>query len=469
MFSNPAGGARAGAVQTASLSRGLRPPLELALSSAAYWPRCSDHADEERYDGPKICNALLAALAAEGKPATPPWCNGGYLWRCCHSAAAVRWLVASGCAGGSRVPAAHAVALLRSSLDADNEALAAELVAAGADLVGDASSLSAQLVHAKRAIADLLRVCSGSHDARARHAAPVLASLAAAAAASHGAVIGEGVAAAAAAFAEAAEAREAELAASDAVIEAADAGWLARVAALDDFVQVATVALTDADAYARSVAWQALRKPRPDDPRLADAVLAVLDARHVAERAAAAAALFRASRAGRARNARALANAIAEALALPSYAVPVQHAPVQPQPEQAAADDANAHVTLVCADGGSVVAPPAAAATLSVLRGMFDADADCNAQLPRLPLVTAPQLALLLELLAAGKGTSSAAGIAAAAAMLEERCREPGAGEAAALPLLQLLLAADVVGAPHALSWAAAVAAARALVREGSA
>ena len=458
-------------MQTASQSRGLRPPLELALSSSAYWPCCNDHADEEQYDGPKICKALLAALAAEGKPATPPWCNSGYLWRCCHTAAAMRWLAASGCAGGGRVPAAHAVALLRSSLDADNAAVAAELVAAGADLVGDATSLSAQLVHAKRAIADLMHVCSGSHDARATHAAPVLASLAAAAAASHGAVIGEGVAAAAAAFAEAAEAREAELAASDAVIEAADAGWLARVAALDDFVQVATVALTDADAYARSVAWQALRKPRPDDPRLADGVLAVLDARHVAERAAASAALFRASRAGRARNARAIANAIAAALALPSYAAPVQHAPVQPQPEHAAAnaDSPPNHVTLLCADGGSVVAPTAAAATLSLLRGMFDADADSNAQLPRLPLVTAPQLALLLELLAAGKGSSTAAGIATAAATLEERCREPGAGEAAALPLLQLLLAADVVGAPHALSWAAAVAAARALVREGGA
>jgi hypothetical protein len=51
---------------------------------------------------------------------------------------------------------------------------------------------------------------------------------------------------------------------------------------------------------------------------------------------------------------------------------------------------------------------------------------------------------------------------------LEARCCcDDAAQEAPSLPLLRLLLAADALDAPLAASWAAAVAAARALKREG--
>ena len=453
------------------MARALQPPLELALSSPRYWPANGEaEQDGTRYDGQAVCEALLAALAAEGEPATPHWCNAGYLWRCCNSAAAVRWLAACGCAGGKRVPAAHALALLRSSLEADNADMAAELVAADADLVGTAATLGAQVANARRATAELMRICAGSHHKRAVNAAPVLASLAAAAAASHGPAIAEAIADAAAEFAAEAEAREAELAASDAVIPTGNAAWLTRFAVLDDFRKVAMVALRDPAEYDRSVAWQTLRKPFPEHPHLANQVLAALDAQRIAERKAESAALQRYSRAGLVRNSRMLSNAIAAALGLPQVAALVPPAAAQPKPEQAAADS-DALVTLLCMCEGTVVAPKSAAAKLASLRDVLAADADVcaafSAELPQMP-VAAAQLELVFELMAAGNGKPiSAAGIDLLAAMVEERCCVPGAGDVAALPLLELLQAIDVVGAPIELSWAAAVAAARALKREG--
>jgi hypothetical protein len=130
-------------------------------------------------------------------------------------------------------------------------------------------------------------------------------------------------------------------------------------------------------------------------------------------------------------------------------------------------------VTLLCADGESVTAPASVLASFALLRGLFHCDEYAGgafiAEPPQLP-VTAPQLQMLIALLTADIGRPSTAGIATGVAMLEERYRAPGArGTVAAEPLLHMLLAADKVGAPLALSWAAAVAAARALVRGGCA
>ena len=455
-------------MHTASLAPALQPPLKLALSGAKYWP--ADGAaqpDGRRYDGPAIGAALLAKLAAEGKPATPEWCEHDYLWRCCTTAAAVRWLAASGCAAGGL---AHGLALVRHALDEEMFGVAAELAAAGAEWVGDAATPRAQVGNAFRAMDDLMRSCTSTQAARTANAAPVLASLAAAAQASHGPVIARAIAASAAAFAARAEAHEAELAASDAItdasIPAVKPALLAHVATLDDFKQVVMVALVAPELYARDVALQTLRRPFPEHPDLTARVLAMLDAWRAMERKAESAAEKRYLRAGRARNARVLSNAVADALGLPQVA-----APVQPEPEQVTAEF-DELVTLQCRCGGSVVAPKSAVDSLQ-LHHMFEAEADVyaagSAALLQIP-VTATQLRLVFDLIAATNGKPvSAAGIDAAAEMLEERCRAPGAGEAEALPLMVMFSVIDFLGAPLALTWAAAAAAARALKREGEA
>jgi hypothetical protein len=149
-------------------------------------------------------------------------------------------------------------------------------------------------------------------------------------------------------------------------------------------------------------------------------------------------------------------------------------------------------VTLVCAaDGARVEARAGVFLSLGVLRALFDSDAavheaataaaagndhDAHAHAPALPALPAlpvagPQLALLLAFLDAAPGAGLRADDAAAAVVeagadkLEAQL--PEADAAASLPLLRLLLAADALDAPRGAAWAAAVAAARALRREG--
>jgi hypothetical protein len=460
-------------------------PLALTLGVVYYW---TDPAGQ----GPAVCDALLAALRSERAPPTPPGADAAtHLWKACAHPAAVAWLAASACAPRPRAGIALLCGYACRGVYLTDVAIALVDVA-GARLV-DADAAADAPAAARREAAAMCMALVDDYPGQAATVGPMLAALVAATAADGGggAAVADAIVAGLADAAAATAAAHAAADAEDAAREAAAVGGgamppAAAVATLHDFIQVATRAVDDADAYTRSVALMVLRTPPPDAPRLCAALLSVVTAfasaapppqaehlRVVSAMSSFDTILLR----DRARAAASMA--AAAVIGVPQeeekeeVEVEEEEVPLAPAP------DASRHVTLLCAhDGASVCAPASALLALGVLRRVFDFDADAAAaaqqeggaalRLPPLPVAGA-QLTLLLACLEEAPPHDTAA--AATLWLAQHRSGEEAAvvDEPASLPLLRLLLAADALDAPPRVVWAIAAAAARTLLAEGSA